>query len=210
MWAKAYCVHLSIRDYLALSPDLTPSDFHLFLHPKSFLAGKHFNNDKELKENVSNWLKPQAATFYEEGIEKLVPRYDTCLQNFGSYVERREWGHQVLSSALDHSTKLQGPYPLFCFRVQQNYFSINPSNLELRPWLPSDYGHELVASVDESRVRNIESLKTRRVEGLMHLKFVEAKNPPVVIGLKVREEGFQIQCHPRHLTMTQNYEVHHQ
>ncbi|GFS97145.1 histone-lysine N-methyltransferase SETMAR [Trichonephila clavipes] len=69
-------------------PDLTPSDFHLFLHLKSFLAGKHFNNDKELKENVSNWLKTQAATFYEEGIEKLVPRYDTCLQNFGSYVER--------------------------------------------------------------------------------------------------------------------------
>ncbi|GFS56705.1 histone-lysine N-methyltransferase SETMAR [Trichonephila clavipes] len=70
------------------SPDLTPSDFHLFLHLKSFLAGKHFNNDKELKENVSNWLKTQAATFYEEGIEKLMPRYDTCLQNFGSYVER--------------------------------------------------------------------------------------------------------------------------
>ncbi|GFV85048.1 histone-lysine N-methyltransferase SETMAR [Trichonephila clavipes] len=70
------------------SPDLTPSDFHLFLHLKSFLAGKHFNNDKELKENVSNWLKTQAATFYEEGIEKLVPRYDTYLQNFGSYVER--------------------------------------------------------------------------------------------------------------------------
>ncbi|GFU45482.1 histone-lysine N-methyltransferase SETMAR [Trichonephila clavipes] len=70
------------------SSDLTPSDFHLFLHLKSFLAGKHFNNDKELKENVSNWLKTQAATFYEEGIENLVPRYDTCLQNFGSYVER--------------------------------------------------------------------------------------------------------------------------
>ncbi|GFW38282.1 histone-lysine N-methyltransferase SETMAR [Trichonephila clavipes] len=70
------------------SPDLTPSDFHLFLHLKSFLAGKHFNNDKELKENVSNWLKTQTATFYEEGIEKLVPRYDTCLQNFSSYVER--------------------------------------------------------------------------------------------------------------------------
>ncbi|GFW89263.1 histone-lysine N-methyltransferase SETMAR [Trichonephila clavipes] len=69
-------------------PDLTPNDFHLFLHLKSFLAGEHFNNDKELKENVSNWLKTQVATFYEEGIEKLVPRYDTGLQNFGTYVER--------------------------------------------------------------------------------------------------------------------------
>ncbi|GFV39220.1 histone-lysine N-methyltransferase SETMAR [Trichonephila clavipes] len=74
--------------FVASIPDLTPSDFHLFLHLKSFLAGKHFNNDKELKENVSNSLKTQVATFYEEGIEKLVPRYDTCLQNFGSFVER--------------------------------------------------------------------------------------------------------------------------
>ncbi|GFV57908.1 histone-lysine N-methyltransferase SETMAR [Trichonephila clavipes] len=68
-----------VFDHPPYSPDLAPSDFHLFLHLKSFLAGKHFNNDKELKENVSNWLKTQAATFYEEGIEKLVPRYDTCL-----------------------------------------------------------------------------------------------------------------------------------
>ncbi|GFT99242.1 mariner Mos1 transposase [Trichonephila clavipes] len=77
-----------VFDHPPYSPDLAPSDFHLFLHLKSFLAGKHLNNDKELKENVFNWLKTQAATFYEEGIEKLVPRYDTCLQNFGSYVER--------------------------------------------------------------------------------------------------------------------------
>ncbi|GFW27521.1 mariner Mos1 transposase [Trichonephila clavipes] len=77
-----------VFDHPPHSPDLAPSDFHLFLHLKSFLAGKHFNNDKELRENVSNWLKTQAATFYEEDIEKLVPRYDTCLQNFGSYVER--------------------------------------------------------------------------------------------------------------------------
>ncbi|GFV96445.1 histone-lysine N-methyltransferase SETMAR [Trichonephila clavipes] len=85
---QSYGFGWDVFGHPSYSPDLTPSDFHLFLHLKSFLAGKHFNNDKELKENVSNWLKTQAATFYEEGIEKLVPRYDTCLQNFGSYVER--------------------------------------------------------------------------------------------------------------------------
>ncbi|GFW29135.1 histone-lysine N-methyltransferase SETMAR [Trichonephila clavipes] len=44
-----------VFDHPPYSPDLAPSDFHLFLHLKSFLAGKHFNNNKELKENVSNW-----------------------------------------------------------------------------------------------------------------------------------------------------------
>jgi hypothetical protein len=29
-----------------------------------------------------------AATFYEEGIQKLVPRYDKCLNNGGNYVEK--------------------------------------------------------------------------------------------------------------------------
>ncbi|GFU82643.1 histone-lysine N-methyltransferase SETMAR [Trichonephila clavipes] len=91
------------------SPDLTPSDFHLFLHLTSFLAGKHFNNDKELKKNVSNWLKTQAATIYEEGIEKLVPRYDTCLQNFGSYVERSE----ILSLRNQLSSKTHLNYEAF-------------------------------------------------------------------------------------------------
>jgi len=28
-----------------------------------------------------------AAAFFEEGIQKLVPRYDKCLNNGGEYVE---------------------------------------------------------------------------------------------------------------------------
>ena len=32
-------------------------------------------------------LWSQAATFYEEGIQKLVPRYDKCLNSGGNYAE---------------------------------------------------------------------------------------------------------------------------
>jgi len=34
------------------------------------------------------WLTSQAAAFYEKGIQKLVPRYDKCLNNGGEYVEK--------------------------------------------------------------------------------------------------------------------------
>jgi hypothetical protein len=34
------------------------------------------------------YQKSQAAAFYEEGIQKLVPRYDKCLNNGGEYVEK--------------------------------------------------------------------------------------------------------------------------
>jgi hypothetical protein len=32
-------------------------------------------------------LSSQAATFYAEGIQKLVPCYDICLSNAGNYVK---------------------------------------------------------------------------------------------------------------------------
>ena len=37
-------------DYPPYSPDLSPSDFHLFLHVKKFLGGKRFDGDDDLKD----------------------------------------------------------------------------------------------------------------------------------------------------------------
>jgi len=70
------------------SPDLVPSDFHPFLHLKKFLGSKRFDDDDDLKAAVQKWLTSQVAAFYEEGIQKLVPRYDKCLNNGGEYVEK--------------------------------------------------------------------------------------------------------------------------
>ena len=65
-----------------------PSDFHLILLLKNFLSGKGFDDDDHLKDAVQKWLTSQAAAFYEEGIQKLVPRYDKCLNNGGDYAEK--------------------------------------------------------------------------------------------------------------------------
>lgn len=70
------------------SPDLAPSDFHLFMHLKKWLGSQRFEDDGELKDAVSSWLKAQAADFYAEGISKLVHRYDKCLNLHGNYVEK--------------------------------------------------------------------------------------------------------------------------
>ena len=47
-----------------------------------------FNTNEELKTGVTNWLTSQAATWYEEGIQKFVLRYDKCLNVGGDYVEK--------------------------------------------------------------------------------------------------------------------------
>jgi len=42
----------------------------------------------EVKEAVTTCFASQVASFYDEGIQKLVQRYDKCLNNGGNYVEK--------------------------------------------------------------------------------------------------------------------------
>ena len=61
-------------------------NFHSFLHLRKHLAGKKFDDDDEVQEEVMTWFKEQAADFYDSGIQKLVPRLNICLDNAGDYV----------------------------------------------------------------------------------------------------------------------------
>ncbi|GFT18052.1 histone-lysine N-methyltransferase SETMAR [Trichonephila clavipes] len=70
------------------SPDLAPSDYHLFMHLKKSLAGQRHSDDDEAKTTVKQWLSNQAASFFDNGIQKLVPRYDKCLNSNENYVEK--------------------------------------------------------------------------------------------------------------------------
>ena len=60
-------------DHPPYSPDLAPSDFHLFLHLKKLPGGKRFDDDDGLKDAVQKWLTSQAAAFYEEGTQNFCP-----------------------------------------------------------------------------------------------------------------------------------------
>ena len=66
--------HWDTFDHPPYSPDLAPSDFHLFLKMKEHLAGKRYAHDGDLQHAVVDWLNSQAAVWYEEGISKLVSR----------------------------------------------------------------------------------------------------------------------------------------
>ncbi|KAJ4425552.1 hypothetical protein ANN_27747, partial [Periplaneta americana] len=76
-----------IFDHPPYSPDLSPSDFHLFTKLTDFLGGTRFGSDEELKKTVNTWLNDLAAEECKTGILKLVNRYDKCLNVGGDYVE---------------------------------------------------------------------------------------------------------------------------
>jgi hypothetical protein len=75
-------------DHPPYSPDLAPSDFHLFLYLRTFLGGRRFHDVNEVKEAVNVWFVSQAASSYNAGIQELVPRYAKCLINGGNCVEK--------------------------------------------------------------------------------------------------------------------------
>jgi len=52
------------------------------------MAGKKFDDDDEVQEEVMTCFKEQAADFYDSGIQKLVPRLNKFLDNTGDYVEK--------------------------------------------------------------------------------------------------------------------------
>jgi histone-lysine N-methyltransferase SETMAR len=77
-----------VFEHPAYSPDLDPSDFHLFPKLKEFLGGRRFKSDEEVKDAVKECLNGLAAEVYDEGIQKLVTRYGKCHNVGGDYVEK--------------------------------------------------------------------------------------------------------------------------
>jgi hypothetical protein len=75
-------------DHPSYSPDLTPSVYHLFTYLKNWLRSQRFNNNEELIEGVETWLRSQGAYFFDTGVQKHIPRYNTCLDFGGDYVEK--------------------------------------------------------------------------------------------------------------------------
>jgi histone-lysine N-methyltransferase SETMAR len=77
-----------IFDHPPYSPDQPPNGYHLFTKMKVWLATRSFHTNGELMDGVNNWLYNLAAPFFEEGLQKLVSRYEKCLNVDGNYVEK--------------------------------------------------------------------------------------------------------------------------
>jgi hypothetical protein len=77
----------------AVSPDLAPSDFHVFGPLKEAMGGKSFRTDEEVQRAVHEWLRSQPKEFFSRGIHALPKRWNTCIERNVGY--REEWSHCV-------------------------------------------------------------------------------------------------------------------
>ena len=60
----------------------------LFGPMKKMLDEQKFASDTEIQSVVRQWLGQQPASFSASGIQKLVDRWDKCLNELGRYVEQ--------------------------------------------------------------------------------------------------------------------------
>ncbi|KFD56382.1 hypothetical protein M513_02837 [Trichuris suis] len=66
------------------SPDLAPSDYHLFGSLAVNLRGASFSNDEGLQKWLSDFSKP--PHFYRPGIEQLASRWEEVVNSEGEYI----------------------------------------------------------------------------------------------------------------------------
>jgi histone-lysine N-methyltransferase SETMAR len=72
----------------AHSPDLAPSDYHLFGPVKDALCGCYFTDDNELKQSFRDVLQSRGREFYNIGVQRLTQRWQKCVETDGDFVEK--------------------------------------------------------------------------------------------------------------------------
>jgi transposase len=65
------------------SPDLSPSDYHLFRSLSNNLRGVSFNNDAELQNWFHEFFTAKLADFFKYGIGNLPERWEVVVSNGG-------------------------------------------------------------------------------------------------------------------------------
>jgi len=68
------------------SPDIAPSDYHLFRSMEHLLREKIFQNLDEINNWVANFFKSQPAEFFEKGIHSLRGRWRQIIDTGGEYL----------------------------------------------------------------------------------------------------------------------------
>ena len=68
------------------SPDIAPSDYHLFHSLENHFNGKTFDSNEAVKNELIQFFASKKQTFYESGIMKLTKRWQKVIAQNGKYI----------------------------------------------------------------------------------------------------------------------------
>ena len=72
--------------HLPYSPDIAPSDFHLFQFLQNSLNGKDFNSLEDYKRYLEQFFVQKDKKFWEDGIMKLPERQQKVAEQNGEHI----------------------------------------------------------------------------------------------------------------------------
>ncbi|XP_023721222.1 histone-lysine N-methyltransferase SETMAR-like [Cryptotermes secundus] len=82
------------------SPDLAPSDSHLFGPLKYRLRGKRSSDDEDVETEVRKWQRRKSKDLYAAGFDALAKRRNKCISVGGGYVEKQFSSQVRISNVL--------------------------------------------------------------------------------------------------------------
>ncbi|GFV31385.1 mariner Mos1 transposase [Trichonephila clavipes] len=69
------------------SPDIAPSEYHLFASMENALAEQHFSYFEEVRKWLDKWFASKDKQFFWHGIHKLLERWAKCVDADCQYFE---------------------------------------------------------------------------------------------------------------------------
>lgn len=68
------------------SPDLAPSDYHLFRALQQSLRGKKFQSSEGVKTHIDHFIESQKEDFWSNGLNNLPTRWRSVIERGGTYI----------------------------------------------------------------------------------------------------------------------------
>ena len=68
------------------SPDVAPSDFHLFCYLQNSLNGKNFNSLEDCKRHLEQFFAQKDKMFCEDGITELSEKWQKVVEQNGEHI----------------------------------------------------------------------------------------------------------------------------
>lgn len=68
------------------SPDMAPTDYHLFRSLQDHLAEKRFKDDNDIETDIEKFFMSKSEDFYKGGILKLQQRWGMIVDQDGEYI----------------------------------------------------------------------------------------------------------------------------
>ncbi|KAG5305782.1 MOS1T transposase, partial [Pseudoatta argentina] len=102
------------------SPDIAPSDFHLFRSMAHGLADRRFHSYEEAQKWIDSWIASKDMSFFRRGIHVLPERWEKVVSSDGQYFKLNVCFPYILNTSFYFVKKqrelIQGP-------ILKNFFS---------------------------------------------------------------------------------------